>query len=179
MLDIELNLLILGCQRNDRESQRKLYYKFYDEMRNYILSKLDNMDNYDDAIDILNDGFLRVFKKIHLYSYKGSFEGWVKRIMYNELCNYFKKKNKDFLFFPETLHSSDVETQMDNLSFKCLLELIEKLPDKTKSVFSLFIEGLTHVEISKTLNINEGTSKWHVHEARVFLKSKILETEKV
>jgi len=179
MTDEELKFIILGCRSNDRESQRKLYYTFYDEMYKYILSKLDNMYNCDDAIDILNEGFLRVFKKIHLYSYKGSFEGWVKRIMYNELCNYFKNKNKDFLVFPETLHTTEVETQMDNLSFKHLLELIEKLPDKTKDVFSLFIEGLTHVEISKTLNISEGTSKWYVHEARVFLKSKILETEKV
>lgn len=173
MTDEELRFIILGCQRHDRESQRKLYYHFFKEMHIYVSSHINQKDKVE---EIVNDGFLRVFRKINLYTFKGTLVGWIKCIMYHCVCDYIKANKKhDVLFFPEELHCSQSETQADNLSFKVLIAMIETLPEKTKLAFSLFIEGFTHLEISRMLSISESTSKWHISNAREILQKKILQ----
>jgi RNA polymerase sigma-70 factor (ECF subfamily) len=172
----ELPFLIEGCKKNDRESQRKLYNYFFKDMYSYVSKYIEDPDK---AEEVLNDGFLRIFSKIHLYSYKGSLEGWIRRIMHNSVCNYVRSNKKhDVVRMVDSFYDV-VEKYSDTINFKYLLKLIDELPNKTKTAFLMFIEGTSHSEISKTLGMSEGTSKWHISEARSILQKKILQNQKV
>ena len=170
MLDEELRFIILGCMRQDREAQRKLYYHFFKEMYAYVRKFINDEDK---AEEVLNNGFLRVFKKIDMYNGTGSLAGWVKRIMFNSAYDYIKANKKDRLYFPEELWCSEVIRADDNLKYKELINLVNSLPEKTRKAFTLFAEGFTHYQIADILDISEGTSKWHIHEARRILQKKI------
>jgi RNA polymerase sigma-70 factor (ECF subfamily) len=127
----------------------------------------------DRAMQILNDGLLKVFMNLESYSGKGSFEGWIRRIVFRSLADHFRKENKYLRFIvfdePETRHES---VALEKLYYEDILNCVELLPDKSKEVFKLFaIEGYTHQEIGEQLNISEGTSKWHLSNARMKLKS--------
>jgi RNA polymerase sigma-70 factor (ECF subfamily) len=173
MTNEELRFVISGCCRNDRESQRQLYLHYFNEMHNYVTKYVTDPIIVE---EVINNGFLRIFTKIHLFTYKGSFAGWAKRIMYRSICNYIRENARyKNIYFPENLPEIDSEEQPDNLGLKFLFDIIETLPTKTKKAFSLFVEGFTHAEIAKELGMSEGTSKWHISEARVFLQKKILQ----
>jgi len=120
----------------------------------------------------VNDGFLKVFKKLDTYQNKGSFEGWIRRIVFNCLSDYFKKENKYLKFLIlEERDRPQPSTNSDSLYYEDLLILIDQLPFSSSRVFKLYaIEGYSHKEIAKQLNISDGTSKWHLSEARKKLK---------
>ena len=123
----------------------------------------------DQIIDILNNGFLKVFQKIESYSGKGSFEGWVRTIIYHSISDYFRKSQKDlkFLIF-ENEYSKEPEQKQDtSLHYQELISMVNKLPEMQMKVFHLYaIEGYSHNEISEQLNINPGTCRWYLSEAR-------------
>ena len=161
--------LVAGCIINDRRCQEHLYRTYVQRM---MMMCLRHTRDEQAALEIVNDGFLRVFKKIHLYSFKGSLEGWIRRLVYNSLSEYYKKHSKylQFLVFEER-DSSFEPNALQNMFVEDIMKLIEKLPPATKSVFRLSaIEGHTHVEIAKQLRISVGTSKWHLATARKKLK---------
>lgn len=168
--------LVKGCIANDRYCQEQLYRKFFPEMMAMCLRRTNDEE---EAMSIVNNGFLRVFKKIHLYSFKGSLEGWVRRLIWHSLADYFRERQKylRFLVFEErdAPHDSHPAYQ---LFAEDILKMVDALPPASAEVFRLYaIEGYTHTEIGEQLGISSGTSKWHLSVARQKLRQMIEELE--
>lgn len=166
--------LIEGCMKQERIAQERLYKHFYPKMMSMV-KRYTNYHQYHLAEEILNNGFLKVFQKIESYGHKGSFEGWVRRIIYHSIFDYVRSttKYREKVVFEEKEQAvSDVA--IEKLQYDDIMELIQKLPDNTRAVFNMYIlEGFSHREISEKLGISEGTSKWHVHEGRKILKEQL------
>ncbi|CAL2102270.1 RNA polymerase sigma-70 factor, ECF subfamily [Tenacibaculum sp. 190130A14a] len=129
--------------------------------------------NYQDAEDTLQDSFLTIFKKIEQYNNKGSFEGWVKRITINTALQKYKEKSPLQLIKEEGLVEEEVDLN-ESLNLDVLLELIQKLPDRYRLVFNLYVlDNFSHKEIAKMLDISEGTSKSNLSRAKLILKEQI------
>jgi RNA polymerase sigma-70 factor (ECF subfamily) len=132
--------------------------------------------NYQDAEDTLQDSFLIIFDKIKQYNNKGSFEGWLKRIIINTALQKYRKKNHLQLIkeVPDTEEVVEVDFEDTHLDIGFLLKLVQELPDKYRLVFNLYVlDSYSHKEISKMLNISEGTSKSNLSRARKKLKEKL------
>ncbi len=176
----DIELLIKACKKNRPDAQKELYEHLSGKMFGVCLQYAKD---YTEAEDILQDGFIKVFTKISQYNFKGSFEGWVRRIMVNCALERFRKQNllytvSEIQDYDSKLVADDV---MAELSSKELLKLIQKLSPQYKTVFNLFaIEGYSHQEISEMLKISVGTSKSNLSRARVILQGKVeaLYTEK-
>ncbi len=167
--------LVEGCIRNDRYSQELLYRQHFDTM---IRMCMKYTEDREIAMEIVNNGFLRVFKKLHTFSFKGSLQGWIRKLVYHSLSEYFKKHSKYLQFIVlEDRDTSINEHALSKIYVEDLLKLIDELPPATKEVFRLFaIEGFTHNEIAARVSISEGTSKWHLSAARKRLKQLIQQT---
>lgn len=126
------------------------------------------------AEDIMITAFMKVFSNLKNFEHKGSFEGWIRRIMVNECISFIRVQKKvkyieDENFFEETHSSTDSQFNVEDIQF-----LIDSLPDGYKMVFNLYaIEGFKHNEIAKMLGINEGTSKSQLSHARKMLQGQI------
>lgn len=164
--------LINGCVDNDRRAQEALYKRFFPEMMRMCMRHTRDENK---AIEIVNTGFLRVFKKIHTFAFKGSLEGWVRRLVFHSMADYFRENSKYayFLVFEE---------KDEQVSEKChepffeedILTVVRNLPPVSQEVFRLYaIEGYSHAEIGALLGISEGTSKWHLSTARQRLREKL------
>lgn len=164
--------LIDGCLNNQRKFQELLYKRYFSRMMSMCLRYTTDINK---ATEIINDGFLRVFKKIDKYSYKGSLEGWIRRLVYHSLSEHFKKHSKylQFIVFEDYEKHTNVNA-LDQLYMDDLLQLVEQLPAASKAVFKLYaIDGYSHKEISSELGISVGTSKWHLNASRTKLKGLI------
>ncbi len=129
----------------------------------------------DKAMQVCNDGFLKVFKNISQFQNKGSFEGWIRRIVFHSLSDFFKheKKYLHFMVFEEKEKSSQ-QNALDQIYYDDLLKMINELPAASANVFRLYaVEGYKHKEIAEAMNISIGTSKWHLSEARKKMKELI------
>jgi RNA polymerase sigma factor (sigma-70 family) len=127
----------------------------------------------DKALQILNDGFLKVFQKISSFRSEGSFEGWIRRLVYHTMADFYKKEKSyiRFIQFEPTDDRPVAASQTDALEFEDLVSLLDRLPDRSAEVFRLFaIEGYSHEEIGEKMHISEGTSKWHLSHARERLR---------
>lgn len=163
---------IKGCVDNNRKAQEKLYRHFFPIMERMIRRYTQDDDR---VMSIMNDGFLRIFKKIHLYHHKGSFEGWIRKFMYHSLSDYFRSNSKDlkFLVFDDVQREKTLKAS-DSLYYDDLIKLVNQLPEKHMKVFQLYaIEGYLHREISEQMNMSENTSKWYLAEARKILQKNI------
>jgi RNA polymerase sigma factor (sigma-70 family) len=171
--------MIKGCQRNERRWQELLYKKYFDPMFFMVKFKLPDENS---ALEVLNNGFLRVFQKINTFRGEGSLEGWIRRLIYNAMIDYFQehKRYKDTFDLGDPPHYVwTEETALDYLYWEDLISFLEKLPPATASVFKYnVLEGMNHKEIGGVLNISEGTSKWHLSEAKKRLRQIIQEYEK-
>jgi RNA polymerase sigma factor (sigma-70 family) len=118
---------------------------------------------------------LRVFTKLHTFSFSGSLEGWIRRLVFHSLSDHYRKQSKPVHFLDvEDRDAPTREIALSNLYLEDILKLVEMLPDATRQVFYLYaIEGYTHAEIAEKVNISEGTSKWHLSAARKRLKQLI------
>jgi RNA polymerase sigma-70 factor (ECF subfamily) len=134
--------------------------------------------NRDEAKDIMQDGFIKVFQKIEQYGSKGSFEGWVRRIMINTALERFRGQNS---FYPlddrlTRIDEPDDPDVINHLSVEDLLALVQGLTPQYRMVFNLYaIEGYTHKEISEMMGITEGTSKSNLSRARSILQDRVKE----
>lgn len=133
--------------------------------------------NEQDAIELLNDGFLKIFKNVQQYDRtKGALYTWMSRIVTN-CCIDFLRKQQEVYFSPVDEYAEEVQLDnrvLQNMDAQELLFLIRQLPPATQLVFNLHvIEGYPHKEIAEMLNMREGTSKWHVNEARKQLQKKL------
>ena len=168
-MSTSLDKIIKGCIANKRQAQEILYKQYFPKMYSLCLSYTRDEDK---AMMICNDGFLKVFKNVSAFAHKGSFEGWIRRIIFSSISDFFRKENKylKMMIFEEAEKNCN-EDITDKLYYDDLLKLVNKLPGNTYKVFSLYaIEGYTHKEIGVLLNISSGTSKWHLSEARKKLK---------
>jgi RNA polymerase sigma factor (sigma-70 family) len=169
----ELSLHVERCALNNRESQKKLYTSFY----GYAMAVCDRYtNNQDDAIEILNDGFLKIFKEIYRYKpaytdVVSSFKGWLRKIMVYTAIDHFRKNHKHQ--FTTDLDNgvvqvaSHAEDALDRISYEEIIRSIQDLTPGYRTVFNLFIiEGFTHEEISDKLGISIGTSKSNLAKAR-------------
>lgn len=164
--------MVKGCVANDRHWQELFYRRFFPAMMEMCLRRTDDRE---EAMTIVNNGFLRVFKKIHLYSFKGSLEGWVRRLVWHSLADHFREKQKyvHFLVFEErdSVASGGPASQ---LYAEDILKMVDTLPPASAEVFRLYaIEGFSHAEIAEQMGISDGTSKWHLSTARQKLRQLI------
>ena len=161
--------LVEGCVNNDRRSQEKLYRKFFPTMYRMCYRYAGQEE---EALEILNAGFLRVFTKLHTFSFNGSLEGWIRRLVFHSLSDYYRKNDRKLRFLPvEDWDAPTEASPLQNLYFEDMVSLIDKLPKATREVFWLYaVDGYTHVEIGERLGISPGTSKWHLSNARQKLK---------
>lgn len=134
-------------------------------------------NNEDEAKDILQEGFIKIFDKLQQYKNKGSLEGWMRKIIVNTALEKIRRENRFVLVEDDTMIENEqykYEHVLEELGAKELLEMIQELSVQYRMVFNLYaIEGYSHKEISKKLNISEGTSKSNLSRARELLKSKI------
>lgn len=161
--------IILACKQNDRRAQEALYRQYFPLVKSICLRYTQDEDR---LVTIINNGFLKVFKGIKDYTFSGSFEGWVRRVVFNAMCDFFRKENKYLkntsFDVPEKSQQSEA---LSDLYYADLIDVVEKLPNKTGDVFKKYaIEGYNHREIGEALGMSEGTSKWHLFEARKQLK---------
>lgn len=129
--------------------------------------------NEDDAVDIYNRAFLKVFSKLGSYGNKGSFEGWVRRIVVNTALDFVRSvaRRSNNVPVEQEQNLASEELVLSNINSKEILRVIQSLPELQRAVLSLFVlEGYSHKEISEQLEIKEGTSKWYLSEARKELK---------
>ncbi|MCU0367356.1 MAG: RNA polymerase sigma factor [Cyclobacteriaceae bacterium] len=166
-----MHLLIQGCKQNDRDSQRLLYQHYY----SYALSICIRYSrNVDEAREVVNDGFMKVFSKIDQYKQEMSFKGWLRKIMINSSIDQYRKELKHQHHAPVDLTVGEftLPRAISNLSHEELIGLIQKLSPAYRSVFNLYvIDGYTHQEIALMLGISEGTSKSNLLKARENLRT--------
>lgn len=172
-VNTNIQLLIEGCRRRNRASQIRLYEHFY----SYGMAvTLRFSSNRDEAREVLNDGFLKAFVKIHQYDPEQSFKPWFRRILINASIDYHRKYNRlkeplD-LARPSELTSATYNTALDNLEFEDLISVLQQLSPAYRLVFTLFVvEGMSHQEIAEQLDISIGTSKSNLSKARMKLKT--------
>lgn len=185
VLEKELLLLIDECSKHHRESQKKMYSVFYNYAANICLRYANDKE---DTVEILNDGFLKIFNglkdfKPHHANTMGSFKAWMKKIFIYTAIDHFRKntKHKNYIDIEEayTISATD-ETQLEKISYREIMECIQTLTPAYRTVFSLFvIDGFSHEEISKQLNIAVGTSKSNLAKARLQLQKKLLAKQNI
>ncbi|MCO5240514.1 MAG: RNA polymerase sigma factor [Chitinophagaceae bacterium] len=165
--------LIKGCLAGDRRMQEALYQRFSPKMYAVCLRYAGKAE---DAQDILQDGFVKIFKNLHMYRGDGSFEGWIRRIFVNTAIEHYRKQVN---LYPVTEnHENHLETTelsaFDSLSMKDMMKMIQELSPGYRTVFNLYvIEGYSHKEIAEIAGISEGTSKSQLARAKGVLQNMI------
>ena len=165
--------LILGSIRGDRRMQELLYKTYSPKMYGVCLRYAGNPD---DAQDILQEGFVKVFKNLNRFRGDGSFEGWIRRISVNTAIEHYRRKVN---MYPVTENQENtIEdkdwTAFDRLALKDLLEIIQELSPGYRTVFNMYVvEGYTHRDIADILGISEGTSKSQLARAKAILQNVI------
>lgn len=163
--------LIKGCIAGDRRMQEVLYQRFSPKMYAVCLRYANKAE---DAQDILQDGFVKVFKNLHMYRGEGSFEGWIRRIFVNTAIEHYRRQVN---LYPVTEgHENVLEAKevsvLDSLNVKDLMSIIQELSPGYKTVFNLYvIEGYSHKEIAEMIGISEGTSKSQLARAKGILQN--------
>ncbi|MBP6556979.1 MAG: sigma-70 family RNA polymerase sigma factor [Flavobacterium sp.] len=168
---MDLKELINDCKNNNRKAQEQLY-RLYSGKLFAVCLKYSR--NYTEAQDNLQDGFLIIFEKIGQFAFKGSFDGWLKRIMINNVLQQYRNQTFLSLVNEDIVEDCEVDIDDDTISLEYLLKIIQELPDRYRLVFNLYvIDGYSHAEIAEMLTINIGTSKSNLARARMILKEKI------
>ncbi len=165
--------------QGDRKSQKAIFEYLYGNM---MVVCLRYTRNEDEAKDILQEGFLKVFSGLKNFTLKGSFEGWVRRIMANTAIDYYRKRKRDKLIFASDEYLYDnaqiAEDNQDEKDFlvdpKLIIKELQNLSPQYRMVFNLYVmEGYSHKEIAEKLSISEGTSKSNLSKAKANLKQRL------
>ena len=163
--------LVRACLNKNQKAQRKLFEKYSSVMFGVCLRYTSSTN---DARDVLQEAFIKVFSKIDNYSFKGSFEGWIRRIVVNTALDFIRKNKKMQL----NLSIEDVgyglkknQFVVEDLTAKELMKIIQNIPAGYRTIFNMYaIEGYSHKEIAQELEISENTSKSQLSRARAVIK---------
>ncbi|HLG02445.1 MAG TPA: sigma-70 family RNA polymerase sigma factor [Bacteroidia bacterium] len=173
--------LIAGCIRQDRSCQEALYKRFYGKMMGVSLRYARNRD---EASDMLQEGFIKVFTSIRNFEGKGSFEGWIRRIVVNTAVDHLRRNKHEYMIvstvyaregeIPDLGDELDEDNNLLDLSEEQILAAVQQLSPAYRTVFNLYVlENFSHKEIAEQLNISEGTSKSNLAKARFQLKKNL------
>lgn len=169
--------LIAACLSNNRKGQHKLFKLYYGKMMAVCMRYANN---YEEAQDMLNEGFMKIFANLDKYADQGSFEAWMKRVVVNTAIDYQRKYKSlvqmvNYEVVPEVdIATFDENEAISKISTDELLSLIQQLPPTSRSVFNMYVfEDYSHAEIAQLLDMKEGTSHWHLNFARTKLKELI------
>ncbi|UJH92619.1 RNA polymerase sigma factor [Antarcticibacterium sp. 1MA-6-2] len=166
-----LKKLIIRCKKQDRKAQEELYHAYAGK---FLTLCLKYSESYEQAEDNLQDGFIKIFSKIDQYNEKGTFEGWMTRIMINTAISKSKKQFFTVAIGEKDIEDPEIEIKEDLIPTDYLTQIIQELPDAYRHVFNLYaLDGYTHKEIASLLNISVGTSKSNFARARMKLKQKL------
>jgi RNA polymerase sigma factor (sigma-70 family) len=166
--------LIKGSVAGDRRMQEELYKRFAPKMYAVCLRYANNPD---DAQDLLQEGFIKVYRNLHRFRAEGSFEGWVRRVFVNTSIEHFRKKSTQLSSVSEkeenTIEDVDI-TALDSLAEQDIINIVQELSPGYRTVFNLYVvEGYSHKEIGELLGISEGTSKSQLARAKSILQKKV------
>lgn len=172
--------IISGCRKMRRKSQKALYDIYSPVLYGMALRYASHPSEAD---DILQEAFIIIFSKIDQYNNKGSFEGWMKKILINSAIGYIRKnKKRKFIDFDEINETkiNNIDNHEADFTEDELMSAINELPEGFRLVFNLYaVEGYKHKEIAKMLDIQTGTSKSQYSRAKKILKSKLYEMKKI
>jgi RNA polymerase sigma factor (sigma-70 family) len=162
--------LVKDCIKGRPEAQRQLYDEFSEVMLGVCYRYTKSLM---DAEDVMQEGFIKVFRNIEQFKFQGELGGWIRRIMVNTALNYLKQNRNyqsDLSFFDNGMHPVSDDNPDVKILARDLADLIRQLPTGYQTIFNLYaVEGFTHVEIGKMLGINEGTSRSQYARARALL----------
>jgi RNA polymerase sigma factor (sigma-70 family) len=167
--------LLKACLRNDRSAQKEIFQMYSGKMMAICQRYAKHRQ---DAEDIFQEGFVKVFTHLQEFEYAGSFEGWVRRIMIHTAIRYNRKKyiSHEELGLDHIVEDSSMPEVFSTLSETELIKLISSLPDGYRMVFNLYaIEGFSHKEVGEMLGIEESTSRSQLAKARKILQEKVIE----
>lgn len=168
---MSLEELIKNCKQGNRNAQEQLYRK-YSRILFGICLKYSR--NKTEAEDNLHDSFMTIFGKIDQFKYKGSFEGWIKRITVNTVLQKYRKEEYLEVVSENIREETEIDSNHEDISLSTLLRYIQELPNKYRLTFNLYVlDGHTHKEIGEMLGTSPGTSKSNLARARMILKEKI------
>jgi RNA polymerase sigma-70 factor (ECF subfamily) len=175
----EVRRVVAGCSKGDTRYQQQLYKHMYSKMMAVCYRYSARPE---DAKDLFQDGFIKVFEKIERFNFKGSLEGWVRRIMVNHAIDFYRKNKNKFaisetLVQAENIPSEEIEEGIfDEVEANELLNLVQKLSPVYRTVFNLYVlDDYSHNDISEELGISVGTSKSNLSKAKKNLKQLVLE----
>ncbi len=166
--------ILEACKKGNTAAQKQLYERFKDKM--FVLC-LRYTNSREDAEDLLQDGFVTVFRDLHQYKGVGNLEGWVRKVILNVALQHIRKQKH--LFQVVELKDMDLEEEHEELLFeehvaKNLIRLMQQLPAGFRTVLNLYVlEGYSHQQIAKELNISVGTSKSQLNRAKKLMKNMI------
>jgi RNA polymerase sigma-70 factor (ECF subfamily) len=162
--------LVRECLAQKPEAQKQLYEHFSEIMLGICYRYTKSLR---DAEDVLQEGFVKVFRNLHQFKNEGELGAWVRRIMVNTALNFLKRNRKyqDEMFFTEEyLHPVAADDPQVHLNSKELADLIRQLPSGYQTIFNLYaVEGYSHIEIGEMLGISDGTSRSQYARARALL----------
>jgi RNA polymerase sigma factor (sigma-70 family) len=173
----QLKKIIEGCLQNDRRSQEAIFKLFYGKMMVVCMRYTNDKDT---AQEVLQEGFVKVFEKLGAFDYKGSFEGWVRRIVANTAIDFIRRSKKnpiltdndnDFKIGGENPMEEKETIELGEIKAEMAMEAIQKLSPAYRTVFNLYVlEEYSHKEIAEMLGISEGTSKSNLAKAKMNLQ---------
>ena len=173
--NITENDLISGCIAGDRRMQELLYQRFAPKMYAVCLRYANNPD---DARDLLQEGFIKVYRNLDKFRKEGSFEGWVRRVFVNTAIEHYRRKvNMNSISEREERTPEEgAFNALDHLAEKDIIQLVQELSPGYRTVFNMYvIEGYSHKEIGEMLGISEGTSKSQLARAKGILQKRVAE----
>jgi RNA polymerase sigma-70 factor, ECF subfamily len=175
LLPADLQISVIeGCRKGESKAQQELFRYCYPVFMKICLRYTKS---YDDAANVLQDAFVKIFTRLNSYNERGDFVGWMKRIVVNTAIDHVRKRKKEMQVrieqWPDIRSEEDEEPDFI-VDEKQLLSMIRSLPDMQSTVFNLFVmENYSHHQIGEALGINIGQSKWYLHDARKMLREKI------
>jgi len=171
--------LITKCLKGERKAEFELYKISYSYLMSICVRYTHQQDR---AKEVLNIGFYKILKNLDKYNFEIPFKPWARKVMINTLINEYKKQKIHYgnMVYVEEYYDNETYSEMNEAVTKSnakeIYDFIAKLPPASQQVFNLyFIDGYKHREIAELLNISEGTSKWHLNNARELLKQMLLE----
>jgi|TARA_R110000868_G_scaffold226899_1_gene479859 RNA polymerase sigma factor (sigma-70 family) len=168
---LSLKELVHNCKKGNRNAQEQLYKQYAGKLFGVCLKYSRNKT---EAEDNLHDSFMTIFKKIDQYQFKGSFDGWLKRVTVNTVLQKYRKEEYLYVLIDNVEEETPVETGYIEVELPVLLKYIQDLPNKYRLTFNLYVlDGYSHKEIAELLGTSVGTSKSNLARARILLKEKI------